>query len=353
MAMTQANSKIPMAILTGYLGAGKTTLLNRIINSDLPMRIAVLVNDFGAINIDSKLVVGVEGETITLSNGCICCTIRGDLVQTIATLVKGDIPPDYIIVESSGVSDPARVVLTFNRSYLRTYVQIDSIIAVVDTEQFLNANKKSERLLREQVRVSDIVILNKIDLVDEKVLKQSRALIDSIIDKARVIETTHCDVPISAIIGNASYNPQTAFDTSGHGVHAHDVDDIDDHNHSDHSLVFATWSWESDEPVILSHMRRILDDLPSSIFRAKGVIYTRDIPDTRVVLQLVGHRVALTAGEPWGDETPRTSIVLIGDMGAVDKVLLTTQFEDTVSMTEPTNELGQLVDGVLKWLRVK
>lgn len=351
--MTQAKKKIPMAILTGYLGAGKTTLLNRIINSNLSMRIAVLVNDFGAINIDSKLVVGVEGETITLSNGCICCTIRGDLIQTIDKLLKDEIPPDYIIVESSGVSDPARVVLTFNRSFLRSHVEIDSIIAVVDTEQFLTANKKSERLLREQVRVSDIVILNKVDLVDADTLKKARTLVESIIDKARIIETSHCDVPINAIIGNASYNPQTAFDTSGHGVHAHDVDDIDDHDHSDHSLVFATWSWESDEPAVLGHIRRVLDDLPSKIFRAKGVIYTSDIPDTRVVLQLVGNRVALTAGEPWGDETPKTSIVLIGDMGAVDKVLLTTQFEDTISTEKPSSEMGQLVDGVLKWLRVK
>ncbi|MEO1289919.1 MAG: GTP-binding protein, partial [Chloroflexota bacterium] len=100
--MTQLDNMIPMAILTGYLGAGKTTLLNRILHSDHGKKIAVLVNDFGAINIDAKIIVGVEGETITLSNGCICCTIRGDLLDAIAKLVQRDDPPDYIVIEASG-----------------------------------------------------------------------------------------------------------------------------------------------------------------------------------------------------------------------------------------------------------
>src|SRR5690606_24378416 len=120
---------IPLAILTGYLGAGKTTLLNRVLNADHNMRIAILVTDFGSVNIDTRLIVGVEGDKITLSNGCICCTIQGDLIESIARLINDENPPDYLIIESSGVSDPSQVVLKLNRSILRNRVRIDSIIA--------------------------------------------------------------------------------------------------------------------------------------------------------------------------------------------------------------------------------
>ncbi|MGJ3237976.1 MAG: CobW family GTP-binding protein [Anaerolineae bacterium] len=345
--------KVSMAILTGYLGAGKTTLLNRVLNADHKMRIAVLVNDFGAINIDAKLIVGMEGETITLSNGCICCTIRGDMVMAIADLLKRDPLPDYIIVEASGVSDPAQVVLTFNRSFLRSHVQIDSIVAVVDGEQFDSFQENTQRLLREQVRVSDIIILNKTDLIDDTTRQKAHQWIEGIIDKARIIETQYCDVPIETIIGSATYNPQTAFDTSGPGVHAHNVDELHDHEHGDHSLVFATWAWESDDPLVLSALRRVLDDLPSTIFRAKGVIYSREFPDLQVVLQLVGNRVALTEGEPWNEQTPKTSIVVIGDIDSVDKLTLQQQFDEIRASEVPESEFTQLIDGVLKWLRAK
>lgn len=350
---TQTNKAVPMAILTGYLGAGKTTLINRLLNADHKMRIAVLVNDFGAINIDTRLIVGVEGETIKLSNGCVCYTIHGDLVTEINNILNTESPPDYIIMESSGVSDPSQVVLTFNRSSIRSKIRIDSIIAVVDTEQLAELGEKPQRLLREQVRISDIVILNKTDLVDKDSLQKAHDWVNAHIDKARVIEAVQCDVPLDSLIGNASYNPQTAFDTSGPGVHAHDVEVIDDHAHNDRSLVFATWSWESNELIDLGAMRLALDDLPKSIFRAKGILNVREVPDKQVVLQLVGNRVTLTEGDVWGTAERKTSIVVIGDIGAVDKQLLTQQFEDTYAEKTPKKDVSNLVDGVLKWLRVK
>lgn len=348
-----SENTIPMAILTGYLGAGKTTLLNRMLKTDHDMKIAVLVNDFGSINIDAKLIVGVEGETITLSNGCICCSIRGDLIEAIAKIVNGENPPDYIIIEASGVSDPAQVVLTFNRSFLRNRVRIDSIIAVVDAEQFDQLEGNPQKLMREQVRVSDIVILNKADLVDEEGMKKAHDWVDTVIDKARVIETQYCDVPVKTLLGNNTYNPQTAFDTSGPGVHAHSVDELHDHEHGDHSLVFATWAWETTEPLVLSEIRKVLDNLPREIFRAKGIIHAREVPDKQIVLQLVGNRVSLTEGDAWGDKPKSTSIVVIGNIASVDKGALKDQFEQTVSSKVPENELAQLVDGMMKWLRIK
>ena len=353
MVTNTKKEMIPIAILTGYLGAGKTTLLNRLLSADHGKRIAVLVNDFGSINIDSKLIVGVEGETVTLSNGCICCTMRGDLIDAIAKIVQGENPPDYIVIECSGVSDPAQVVLTFNRSFLRNHIEIDSIVAVVDSEQFTAVKGNHEKLMREQIRVSDIVLLNKADLISKEDLKKAHEWVDTVIDKARIIETEFCNVPFGTIIGNATYNPQTAFDTSGPGVHAHSVEELNQHEHGDMSLVFATWSWESDEAVDLSAMRKTLDNLPKAIFRSKGIIYAREVPDKRIVLQLVGNRVSLTEGDAWGDTQPNTSIVVIGDIASVDQVALKEQFEKTRASAVPESEFTQMVDGVMKWLRIK
>lgn len=349
----QTDNMIPMALLTGYLGAGKTTLLNRILNSKHGMRIAVFVNDFASINVEARLIVGVEGDKITLSNGCVCYTIRGDLVQLITGVIKSDSPPDYILMEPSGVTDTSQILLTINRSILRNLVRIDSIIAIVDSEQFKSLDEKPKRLIREQIRVSDIVILNKSDLISKETMQSVRQEIDKIIDKAKIVDADHCDIPIDSIIDIATYNPQTAFDTSGPGVHAHHVDEFHDHSHNDHSLVFATWAWETQEQVVLSEIRSVLSNLPGSIFRAKGVIYAREVPDKQIILQLVGNRVSLTEGSPWADDSPKNQIVLIGDISAVDKGLLTEQFEKSYASNFPESETTSMIDGVMRWLRVK
>ncbi|NJO00189.1 MAG: GTP-binding protein [Anaerolineales bacterium] len=136
--MNRTNQQvIPLTIIGGFLGAGKTTLLNHILHSDHGLRVAVLVNDFGAINIDTQLIVGVEGETISLSNGCICCSIRDDLMEATLQLLERPDPPEYIIVETSGVSNPGAVKLTFMfSSELISRVRVDSIVTVIDAEQF-------------------------------------------------------------------------------------------------------------------------------------------------------------------------------------------------------------------------
>ncbi len=126
---------VPFTILTGFLGAGKTTLLNRILSGDHGLRVGVLVNDFGSINIDAELVVGVDGNTMSLSNGCVCCQIRDDLIESVASLLERPETIEYILLEASGVADPAGLFVTFNDPNLRDRIRLDSVICVVDADQ--------------------------------------------------------------------------------------------------------------------------------------------------------------------------------------------------------------------------
>ena len=150
---------IPLTILTGFLGAGKTTLLNRILNGNHGLKVAVLVNDFGSINIDAELIVGVESNVISLANGCVCCSIRDDLRQSVLDVLDRPEQPDYVVLEASGVADPAAIAMTFLDEEIRERIRLDSIICVVDAEQVFDAPEQAELKLR-QVAFSDMLILN-------------------------------------------------------------------------------------------------------------------------------------------------------------------------------------------------
>lgn len=344
-------SPIPLMILTGFLGAGKTTLLNRLLNSDHGLKIAVMVNDFGAINIDAQLVVDVDEaeETINLSNGCICCTIRGDLVKAVMDLIARDDPPEYIIIETSGVSDPIDVVLTL-RAINR--VAIDSVLTVIDAEQLPQTRAEFPILAMNQIGTADLVVLNKADLVDEAQRASVKQMVVEIAPKARVIETVQGAVPLEIVLGAGRYDPMQVAEKTAQAVHVHESaphhDQHDDHPHADHSLIFETWSWRSDQPVSYRALRRVVDSLPETIYRAKGIFFLADQPDQRAILQVVGKRAALSLE---AGATTQSQVALIGTQGSMVPSTLQQLFDGALAINAPKTELGAIVDGALSWLR--
>jgi G3E family GTPase len=345
-----------VTIITGFLGSGKTTLLNRILHAEHGLRVAVLVNDFGAINMDTQLVVGVEEDTISLANGCICCTIRGDLLQATLDLLQRPQPPEYMLVETSGVSDPLEVALTF-RAIQR--VQIDSILTVMDAEQILSLDRRYAALAIYQVGMADIVILNKVDLVNEAQLQSVRDYIRRIVPDARIIETTHGDVPLALLLNVGQFEIERLASRQPHDIHVHaegaeqeSEDHEHHHEHTDHTLVFSTWSWRSSQPVSFRALQRMVNRLPETIYRAKGIFFLADAPGQKGILQVVGRRASLTLSrEGWENRVPHSQLVVIGAAGSVDGETLTECMEACLAVHAPQSELAYLTRTVIEWLR--
>jgi G3E family GTPase len=327
-ALDGGSHPIPVTILTGFLGAGKTTLLNRILNGDHGLRVAVLVNDFGSINIDADLVVGVESDVISLANGCVCCTMRDDLSEAVTSVIERPERPEYILLEASGVADPSGIAVTFLNPNLRERVRLDSITCVVDAEQVFAAPEQMELKIR-QVAYSDMVLLNKTDLVDRAQHTKIREWLDKWLHRYRLIHAVRCDVPLEILLSVGRFDPSQmnathALDETCRGGHCnHD-------NHHHHPSTFSTWSFETDRPMSLEALRETARKLPASIYRCKGVVHSSDAPDRRAVLQVVGKRVDISLQDEWGDRPPRTRIVTIGSPEGIEASVLQDNFERCV-----------------------
>ena len=193
----------PITILTGFLGAGKTTLLNRILTGNHGLRVGVLVNDFGSINIDAELVVGVDNNMISLANGCVCCQIRDDLIESVVALLARPEGIEYILLEASGVADPAGIFATFTDANLRDRIRLDSVICVVDADQVF-AHPEYPPLMQLkllQVGFSDMLILNKVDLAGPAQVVKVRAWLEEHFNRLRIVETNYCEVPYEILLG--------------------------------------------------------------------------------------------------------------------------------------------------------
>jgi G3E family GTPase len=326
---------IPVTILTGFLGAGKTTLLNRILTGNHGLKVAVLVNDFGSINIDAELVVGVESNVISLANGCICCTIRDDLIATVLETINRPERPGYILLEASGVAEPTGIAMTFNNPGFRDRIWLDSILCVVDAEQVFTVPETMELKIF-QMACADMVILNKVDLVDRDQIGKIREWLDSRFYRYRLIEAIQAEVPLEVLLSVGRFDP-TRVGLNLHELEHHNCSDPlcnHEHHHHDHSKAFSTWSYETDQPLSLEALRETASKLPANIYRAKGVIYTSDAPERRAVLQVVGRRVDISLENEWNGRPQRTQIVAIGSAGIIDKEALRDKFESCLAADE-------------------
>ena len=324
----------PVTVLTGFLGAGKTTLLNRILNGDHGLRIAVLVNDFGSINIDADLVVGVEGggDIISLANGCVCCNIRDDLLAAVHQVIERPERPEYIVLEASGVAEPSGIASTFMNQGLRDRIRLDSIMCVMDASHIFAAPEMMKLKLL-QIAYADMLILNKADLVSREEIARIKAWLDEHFHRYRLVEATRGDVPLEILLSAGRFDAtQLQLGTEAHGHDGHDCHDqhCHDHHDNDHTRTFSIYSYETDQPLSLEALRETTRKLPASIYRCKGVIHSIDAPARRAVLQVVGKRVDLTLEHEWGDRAPRTRIVAIGAYGTLDDALLRESFDRCV-----------------------
>lgn len=312
---------IPVTIIAGFLGAGKTTLLNHILSENHGVRAAVLVNDFGAINIDAKLVVGVEGDTVELANGCICCNIRDDLLGACLMLLRRPEPPERLIIETSGVSDPAQVANTFLQPEIYKYLTMDNILSVVDGERFPGLlREEAGDLARMQVQVADIVVLNKTDLVAAEDLAAVKDLVREVAPRSRVLEASHGRIPLALAFGAGS------DDVAERPVEAARQQAA----HSDHGHQFATWHWTCDRPLSLPRLRATMEALPETIYRAKGIVQLEELPTYQIAVQMVGKRYDLSDTQPWGARLARSEIVLIASRGGIDSERLQQMFDDCI-----------------------
>ena len=315
--MSEASqTKTPVTVLTGYLGAGKTTLLNRILTEDHGKRYAVIINEFGEIGIDNDLVVGADEEVFEMSNGCVCCTVRGDLIRVLSGLMKRKGRFDAIIVETTGLADPAPVAQTFFvDDDVRAKTQLDSVTTVVDAKH-LPLRLKDSKEAAEQIAFADQIVLNKTDLVSEAELAEVEAGIRELNPLAPIHRTQRSQVPLDAILGRRSFDlaritelePEFLNPAHGEPGHVHDEhcdhDHDHDHDHHGHEHHAAHGhihdhvaesgirgvSLSSDKPLDANRLTAWLNNLLQTqgpdILRAKGILDVKG-DDRRLVFQAV------------------------------------------------------------------
>ncbi|MEQ1484246.1 GTP-binding protein [Methyloglobulus sp.] len=318
------NKQIPVTVIGGYLGAGKTTLLNHILRNNKGIRFAVLVNDFGNINIDVDLIESQDGDTINLANGCICCSLAGGFGTAMLSIRDRPVLPDRVLIEASGVSDPFKIAQYAHLPGFR----LDSVIVLADAEfiQKRAADKYVGRQVIQQLKSADLLLLNKVDLVSDEKLTQVREWLHDLVPDIRILEVSQGQVPVDMLFGEKLpedlANPETLEDL---------VDDKQSEKHEHHhDHDYVTWSYIGSSPLDGTKFRALIAGLDAGILRGKGFLYLAEDPSAQFVFQLVGKRWSIEKGMAWENREPKTQFVLIGLAGSLDGVALDEDMQNKV-----------------------
>lgn len=269
---------IQVTVIGGYLGSGKTTLLNQVLRQAAGRRITVLVNDFGEIGIDGDLIESADGDTITLTNGCVCCAIGGDLMTALWSVRDRDDPPEQVIVEASGIADPAPIA----HHALTPGFELDGVVVLLDAETVRRRERHPVvgRTIRRQLAAADVLLLNKIDLVSPEQIAELGAWLAHIVPGVPVLHTRDGDVPIAALTGVGA-------------------DSLTEPKPSGHEGDYVTTSLTFGQPIARAELEALLDDLPDGVLRVKGIVQLQDSSDQRTIVHRVASRSSITTEGPW------------------------------------------------------
>lgn len=306
---------VPVLLVTGFLGAGKTTVVNAMLAHAEGRRIAAVVNDFGAINIDAELIAGAADGVISLANGCICCSLEGDLLRTLAALLRRSPRPECIVIETSGVADPADIVRNLMDPVVWREAPLETVLCVVDAAAPPSA--LDDALLRAQLRAADVVALSKADLAGPDAVGRMRAAVAVIKPAAVVVEAVHGLLPMELLFPTDPDRPPTDRDIGKRGPAADR---------------FESLSWTSEQPVSLPRLQRAIGRLAPKLARAKGFYETAEEPGRPMLFQLAGGRATLAPAAPAPPGAPRVRMVFIAEIGVLSAAEIATVME---ACTEP------------------
>jgi G3E family GTPase len=298
---------VPVVLVAGFLGAGKTTFVNHVLAHAEGRRIAAVVNDFGAINIDAELITGAADGVVSLSNGCICCSLESDLLRTLAGLLRRDPRPELIVIETSGVADPTDVVRNLMDPVIWREAPLETVLCVVDATTPITM--LDDALLRSQIRAADVIALSKVDLADTGQRARVREAVRALRPAAVVVDAPHGEVPHALLfppdVDHVTAPREPGLRELGPSRPAADR--------------FETLSWSSERPVSLPRLQAAINRLAPKLARAKGLFDTIKRPGKLMVLQFAGGRATLAPGGTLPAGMPRTRIVFVAEIGLLSR----------------------------------
>ncbi len=291
---------VPILLVAGFLGAGKTTVVNHILTHAEGRRIAAVVNDFGAINVDAELIAGASDGVVSLSNGCICCSLEGDLLRTLAGILRRSPRPDCIVIETSGIADPAEIVRNLMDPVIWKEAPLETVLCVVDATT--PVAKLDDALLRSQLRAADVVALSKTDLVDTAGRERIHDAIKTIRPAAVVVDAPHGQVPAALLFPE---DPGRAPARRDPGPRRPASDR------------FETFSWTSDRPVSLPRLQQAIGRIAPKLARAKGLFEAVERPGQQLAFQFAAGRATLAAAGKPVPGLPRARFIFVAEIGVL------------------------------------